>query len=132
MRSAFLLAFLATPLAAQDLTPGLSAQDFDAYVRGKTLTWSLGAQVWGVEEYLPRRQVQWANQPGTCQLGHWYEDKGQICFLYEGDAGAACWIFRRTAAGLTADFQGATGTLHLSETSQSDQGLPCPGPEVGT
>jgi hypothetical protein len=132
---AIFLAVLATPLAAQDLpasvsTP-MSAVEFDAYVTGKTLDWAFEDQPWGVEEYLPNRRVQWATEPGECQIGRWEVEGNQICFSYEGRYVISCLIFRRTANGLTADLQGPNAPLALSETAQSTQGLACPGPDLG-
>ncbi len=130
MRLLALLALLATPAVAQD-APGLSATEFDAYVAGKTLSWALPGQPWGTEEYLPNRQVQWATRPGECQIGTWYESSGQICFSYQDRADTSCWIFRKTDTGLTAELQGPTGPLTLTESGQIAGGMPCPGPEVG-
>lgn len=131
MKYAAVLLFLALPAAAQDASAGLNAEEFGAYVTGKTLIWSFGAQHWGTEEYLSGQGVQWATEPGQCLTGQWFEDAGQICFDYDGVETDACWIFRKTETGLTADLQGPNGPLLLSETGQSDKGLPCPGPEVG-
>ncbi len=134
MKSVVLLAFLALPLWAQDpgrLGPAVTAPEFDAYVTGKTLTWSLGAKVWGTEEYLANRRVQWASAPEDCKLGSWYAEGDRICFAYGGDDNPACWIFRAGPQGLTADLQGADAPLRLNETAQSDKGLPCPGPDLG-
>lgn len=135
MKTVVLLAFLALPLWAQDpgvpLGPALTAQEFDAYVTGKTLTWSLGAKVWGTEEYLANRRVQWSSAPGECEVGQWHAEGDQICFAYEGNATLACWIFRAGPVGLSADLQGPEAPLRLNETARSDQGLSCPGPDLG-
>ena len=109
----------------------MTGAEFESYVAGKTLTWSLGADLWGVEEYLDGRRVQWASEPDQCEMGTWFESGGHICFQYEGRDAASCWIFRQSATGLTADLQGPNGPLLLNETAQSDAGLPCPGPDVG-
>ena len=130
MRHLALLLLLAAPAFAQDGT-GLSATEFDDYVAGKTLSWALADQPWGTEEYLPNRQVQWAAGPGECQIGTWFEAAGQICFDYQDRTDTSCWIFRKTANGLTAELQGPSGPLTLTESGQIAEGLPCPGPEVG-
>jgi hypothetical protein len=51
---------------AQSPSMPMTAVEFQAYVLGKALSWSLGDQLWGSEEYLPRRQVQWATSAGEC------------------------------------------------------------------
>lgn len=135
MRCLFLVALLATTAGAQaapgDPGAALTAAQFGAYVTGKTLTWSLGTQTWGTEEYLPNQRVQWATRPGECQIGRWYAEGAQICFAYDGNDSPACWIFRPGSGGLLADLQGPNAPLQLTETGQSDQGLPCPGPDLG-
>lgn len=126
-----ILVFLSSAAWCQDLDSALTAEQFDAYVTGKTLFWSFEGQAWGAEEYLPGRLVQWASQPGECQIGRWYEEAGQICFRYDGGGAPSCWIFRATITGLTADLQGPKGPFLLQEAGQTDDGLDCPGPEVG-
>lgn len=131
MRYAAVAAYLCSiPAFAQD-GAAMTGAAFDAYVTGKTLSWSWGEQPWGIEEYLPGRRVQWATSPQDCQIGEWYEQDGQICFQYEGREIPSCWIFRQGATGLTADLQGSDGPLLLNETGQSQDGVPCPGPMVG-
>lgn len=122
------LAGRALPAAAIDI---LTADEFESYVTGRTLTWSLGADVWGVEEYLPGRGVQWSPEPGRCVVGRWYAMGEAICFAYEEENLSSCWVFRRGPQGLTADLQGPHGPLLLHESGQSEEGLPCPGPGIG-
>ncbi len=123
----------AIPALAQDPTqaPAMTGIAFDANVSGKTLIWSLVDEPWGTEEYLPNQQVQWARGPESCEIGHWYAQDGQICFAYEGTGSPSCWIFRLGSTGLTADLQGSGAPFLLTETGRSDDGLPCPGPDLG-
>jgi hypothetical protein len=131
----FLAATLALPALAQQATPvadaPMSGAEFDAYATGKTLSYAQDGVVWGSEQYLPGRKVIWAFAEDDCQYGHWYEDQGNICFLYDNDPNAQCWKFFREATGLRAIFMGADGGTSLSEVAQSTTPLTCPGPDVG-
>lgn len=128
---------LATPALApaDEILPvadaPLSASEFEAYATGKTLSFAQDGVVWGAEQYLPGRRVIWAFTEDECQYGHWFEDQGNICFVYDNDPEAQCWRFFREAGGLRAIFMGADGGTSLSEVGQSSEPLNCPGPEVG-
>lgn len=131
----FLAATLALPTLAQEATPiadaPMTAAEFDAYATGKTLSYAQDGVVWGSEQYLPGRKVVWAFTEDDCQYGRWFEDRGNICFLYDYDPEAQCWKFFREASGLRAIFMGADGGTSLSEVAQSTKPLNCPGPDVG-
>lgn len=134
--SALLLAAtLALPALAQEATPvadtPLTAQEFEAYATGKTLSYAQGGLVWGSEQYLPGRKVIWAFTEDDCQYGHWFEDQGKICFVYDNEADTQCWRFFRERTGLRAVFLDGDGITSLSEVAQSDKPLSCPGPDVG-
>ena len=122
-------AFAETPLQVADAP--LTAQEFDAYATGKTLSYAQGGVVWGAEQYLPGRRVIWAFTEDDCQYGHWFEDQGNICFLYDDQDQPQCWRFFRETTGLRAIFMGADGGTSLSEVGQSETPLNCPGPDVG-
>lgn len=130
-----LAATLALPALAQEATPvadaPMTGAEFDAYATGKTLSYAQDGVVWGSEQYLPGRKVVWAFTEDDCQYGHWFEDRGNICFLYDNDPDAQCWKFFREASGLRAIFMGADGGTALSEVAQSTKPLNCPGPDVG-
>jgi hypothetical protein len=124
----FALLLLAAPAAAAE---PMTAEEFEEYVTGKTLAYSQFDQIFGVEEYLPGRQVRWQVTDEECQFGKWYEKEGLICFQYEYDLDEHCWTFWLDDGGLTAlSVQDAPGA-ELSEVSQSAEGLTCPGPEIG-
>ncbi len=120
---------LSTELAAAE-TP-MSVAEFEAYVTGRTLTYSQFGAPYGVEEYLPGRKVRWAFTEDVCQYGRYYEDAGLICFVYEYDPQPHCWTFWRDGAGLKALSVSDLPGSELSEVSQSDAPLSCAGPEVG-
>ena len=112
-----------------DLGTPLTAREFDAYATGKTLFYAQGGTVWGAEQYLAGHQVLWAFTGQPCEHGQWYEDQGEICFVYEGKSQANCWLFYHGSTGLVARFSG--GGL-LSEVGQTPEPMNCPGPLVGT
>ena len=126
MRLALLIAIL--PLTAFAETP-MTGAEFEAYATGKTLTYAYDGAIFGTEEYLPGRTVRWAFTEDVCQFGRWYEKETQICFLYDDDPDEQCWLFFDTASGLRAQYM--NGGAELSEVEQTDQGLGCPGPDVG-
>lgn len=122
------LALCPMAAAAQDLMTG---DEFDDYTRGKTLAYSWEGQVFGKEQYLPGRRVVWAFTGDDCRWGKWYEQAGNICFVYDDDPTPKCWAFQRGAAGLHAKFLGDPDGTELSEVEQSATPLGCPGPDVG-
>jgi hypothetical protein len=126
MRLALILAFL--PFSALAETP-MTGAEFEAYSTGKTLTYAYGGQVFGTEEYLPGRQVRWAFTKDVCQFGRWYEKETAICFVYDQDLDEQCWQFFNSPAGLRALYM--DGGTELSEVEQTNEGLGCPGPDVG-
>lgn len=124
----------ALPLAAAAQTPmtaPMTAEEFDAYVTGKTLTYSQHASIFGIEEYLPDRKVRWSVAPDLCQYGSWYPEDGRICFVYEYDPMPHCWTFWQGPTGLTALSVEAEPGAELSEVAQTDTPLTCPGPDIG-
>ncbi len=121
----------AAPLA-RSAEPAMSAAEFEAYVTGRTLTYaSDGGGPYGAEQYLPNRRVIWTFLDGECQEGIWYEDAGQICFLYDFAPEPQCWTFWEGGAGLIARFENDPEARELYEVRQSAEPLRCLGPEVG-
>lgn len=124
MIRALALCLIAGPALADPMT----AQDFDAYVTGKTLTFAMpDGTPFGVEAYGPDRSVTWSSAPGLCQTGVWYDKAGLICFLYRNDPKEKCWTVDRTDRGLRA--QSTEGTV-LFEATEAQVPLVCPGPEL--
>lgn len=128
---AALLALLPLPLAAASGQATMTAEEFDAYVTGKTLTYSQFGQVFGTEEYLPGRKVRWQFTADECQYGSWYPRDDLICFHYEYDQSEHCWRFWKEGDGLTALSVDDPPGWELSEVAETTQGLSCPGPDVG-
>ncbi len=109
----------------------LSASEFDAYTRGKTLFYGFEGQVYGVERYLPNRRVLWSFLDGDCKEGVWYEREDQICFLYEDRLDPQCWVFTRSGGGLIAQFEGDPAATELYEAEDIGEEMLCHGPDVG-
>ncbi len=125
------LILLLMPQLARAQDP-MTVAEFEAYVTGRTLTYSQFGKPYGVEEYLPDRKVRWAFTEDVCQYGRYYEDAGGlICFLYEYDPTPHCWTFWQDGAGLKALSATDAPGSELSEVAQTDQPLACAGPEVG-
>lgn len=122
------LLMLCGPVAAQE---PMTAAEFEAYVTGKTLAYSQFGSVFGIEEYLPDRQVRWQVTADECQFGEWYEKADMICFQYEYSPEEHCWTFWLENGALTALHADDPPGSELSEVSQSPDGLSCPGPEIG-
>ncbi|KUF12078.1 hypothetical protein [Pseudoponticoccus marisrubri] len=123
---------LATLLAAPAwAAEPMTASEFERYVTGKTLYFGLSGEAYGVEEYLPDRQVRWSFLDGKCKDGFWYEDAGQICFVYEDNPEPQCWSFFKEGSGLRAVFENDPGSTVLYEAEQDDEPMVCYGPDVG-
>ncbi|WP_372893090.1 hypothetical protein [Rhodosalinus sp.] len=122
------LALVALPLAAAD---PMTAEEFDAYTRGKTIFYGQDGQPYGVEEYRDNREVTWSFLDGRCLDGRWYEDdRGMICFEYEDGTGPQCWRFYHGPDGLRATFEDERA-VPLQEAGEGEAAMQCLGPEVG-
>lgn len=110
----------------------MSADEFESYVTGRTLTYAEDGVVYGIEEYLPNRRVRWAFVGDECRNGAWFEAEGQICFVYEDEPGnPQCWVFTQDGGRLNALFAGREDGRRLYEAARTDEPLYCPGPDVG-
>jgi hypothetical protein len=131
MRLAPLFALATFATAAFAAEDPLTVAEFEAYVTGKTLSYSQYGLIFGIEEYLPGRKVRWKVTEDECQYGHWYEKNDLICFVYEYDLQEHCWKFWMEDGNLTAlSIEDLPGE-ELSEVNQTSDGLNCPGPDVG-
>ncbi len=128
MRALALFMLLAAPATAQE---AMSAAEFEAYTTGKTLLYGVLGEVYGGEDYLPNRRVRWSFLDGQCQDGVWYEDDGEICFVYDDHPDPVCWLFFETPSGLMAELTSGEGSQVLYETGEADGPLHCLGPEIG-
>lgn len=109
----------------------LTADGFDAYTRGKTLYYGFEGEAYGVERYLEGRRVIWSFLDGDCKEGIWYEEDGQICFLYEDRPDPQCWTFTKGPKGLIARFQNNPEATELYEAKDIGRDMLCYGPDVG-
>jgi hypothetical protein len=113
----------------------MSGEAFDAYTRGKTLTYIEDGQAYGIEEYRPGRRVIWAFDGDECRDGFWWEPEvGLICFSYDNAPDSPqCWHFFEGAGGLRAVFADdePEAGRELYEARPSNRSMICLGPEVG-
>lgn len=109
----------------------LNAEAFDRYTQGRTLFYGFDGAMYGVERYLPGRRVIWSFLDGDCQEGIWYEDAGQICFIYENRTDPQCWSFALSPQGLTARFENDPTATQLYEAEDIGEDMLCHGPDVG-
>ena len=121
-------ALIAGPLWAAEPMNGAA---FDAYTQGKTLVYGRGGAAYGVEEYLANRRVRWSFLDGQCKDGSWYEQAGQICFVYEDRTDPQCWTFTQNASGLIAQFESQPDGVELYEADNAKEPMLCLGPEIG-
>tara|TARA_R110002094_G_scaffold77670_3_gene84053 strand:+ start:298 stop:693 length:396 start_codon:yes stop_codon:yes gene_type:complete len=119
---------LALPAFAQDL---MSAEEFDAYTRGKTLYYGQNGRAYGAEIYYDNRRVKWSFLDGECKDGSWFEEAGLICFVYDDNPSPQCWSFVSGPTGLIARFENAADTTELYEARDIGKDLICLGPKVG-
>lgn len=110
----------------------MSAEAFERYATGKTLTYSAGGQEpYGAEEYLDNRRVRWSFLDGDCKDGFWYEEADQICFVYDDNPTPQCWSFYQRPGGIVAVFENDPAATTLYELGQSEDPMLCHGPDVG-
>ena len=117
--------------SAQAADAPMSAEAFDAYTKGKTLFYGTGGDAYGVERYLEGRRVIWSFLDGDCKRGYWYEESGQICFLYEDRDEPQCWTFELGPSGLTARFRNDPDATELYEVEDLGEEMLSSGPTVG-
>ena len=126
-----LIALLLCLAGAARAESPMTGAEFDSYTQGKTLAFGLPSNPdFGIEQYLPDRQVIWSPATGDCVNGIWYEKDRNICFLYENDPEPKCWAVYRTPKGIRAEFMNDPGTTVLFEARKADPALMCPGPDL--
>ena len=123
------LCLLASPAHASDVP--LSGPAFEAFVLGKTFTYSIDGRPYGAEEYMENRRVRWSFLDGQCHEGEWFVAGDQICFDYDDIPETQCWTFFLRGGQLAARFANNPETTELYETAQDTDPLFCLGPEVG-
>ncbi len=126
MRNIALILVLLSAVPARAETP-MTAEAFEAYVQGRTLTFGNGQGPYGIETYHDGRRVTWAFLGGDCEPGKWYEDNGSICFVYDFEPTPQCWQFFEEADGLRAVFTNDPASTILYEVLEADQSMICPG-----
>lgn len=121
MRSLALVLALTSPALAE--TP-LDADAFEALVLGKTLTFAVGDDPYGVEYYAPNRRVVWSFRGGDCVNGEWFEKATEtgpnICFVYENSPEIQCWQVFDVDGKIRADFMNRPDTTVLYQAVESE------------
>ena len=113
---------LATPAIAQDR---MGAEDFDAHVTGRTITYQYPDGSVGIERYMQDRRVMWSTATGTCQYGVWFESKGDICFRYDGDPEHKCWTIYDESGGMRGVYTTRAPYTVIRELRGRDDPLIC-------
>ena len=131
MRRVLLIVLACLPLTAFGEETPLSAEAFDAYVTGKTISYSSNGLPFGAEDYLDGRRVRWSYLDGDCLEGTWYPQGSMICFVYETIPEPQCWSFFLDRGGLIARFENRPDARPLYEMSERSEPLVCPGPRIG-
>ena len=121
--------FLALALPASAAEP-VGVAEFEAFATGKTLTYAVYGTVYGAKQHLPGRRFIWAFKGQQCRKGFWYEEAGQVCYVYEDDPAAQCWTFSRDGDGLLARFSDDPEGAEPIRVQEGDP-LTCAGPDLG-
>jgi hypothetical protein len=111
--------------------PLLTAEEFDALTLGRTMTWSEFGTVYGVEYYLPNRQIRWTVVGDDCKAGHWYPDGDAICFQYEDDPAPDCWEISASGPDFLARYTANPPDAEPVIVTETTERLACFGPKVG-
>ena len=106
------------PLSALAET-AMSGEEFEAYMTGKTLTFSANGQPYGVEYYAPSQRVIWSFLDGACMQGEWYAEDRAICFVYDDDPEPKCWKVYKADNGIRAEFLDSAEPTILYEVEES-------------
>lgn len=125
----FLMLVAGSSSGAED---GISGADFAALTEGRTLHFSHRGLPFGSEQYLTGRRTLWQFADGRCEAGDWWEERGLICFRYEGGPDQ-CWRFvPQGAGGLSAELVEGEDPGFVLDLAGRDTGpLDCAGPDLG-
>lgn len=129
IRALTLISCIATPVLADEPMTG---EQFDRYTQGRTYTYGHPGQTpYGIEAYLPNRQVIWAYFSDECVEGYWYDTpNNEICFVYPFDEEHKCWHFYKEGDILRGDFVTDPAEVDY-EVVQTSQSMPCQAPFIG-
>lgn len=131
-RLMILLFLLAAPASASDDDFGLTdipVEDWRAMAAGRTLSYSIDGQPFGLEYYAPSGDgVIFQHVDGTCLNGYWTYDAGAYCYFWDGED-PVC--FRHAAIGDTVFVIGLDDGVETGEfqimTGISDVPIICDG-----
>lgn len=109
----------------------MTADEFDAFSRGKTLDYSVNGRIWGSETYGPDRKTLDADVGGPCLEGRWFAEGDAICFVYPARDGQHCWQYWRVGDAVFARPLSAAPGDPPQRVTVASGPLACPGPDVG-
>ena len=70
--------------AAGVATSLIPLEEWDSMVRGRTVTYRIGQEVWAQEVYAPHGNAVWIQlSDGTCMSGTWYHVRDTYCFDWD-------------------------------------------------
>ena len=117
------LCLFALPAVAE--TP-MTAEEFDAYTKGRTLTYLANGVPYGIERYMTGRRVIWSFLDGECRLGSWYQQGAAICFVYDDEPDdPECWELHAEGSQIRGVFVSDGGSTTLYEAQSGDEELIC-------
>lgn len=110
----------------------MSGQAFDDFVTGNAYSYARNGVFFGTEAYRGQRQVLWLGADGTCLVGNWFAQDGQICFVYEIDkTGTPRVCVPIFAQGSALRAEESDGGRVIGVLTDAPDISACPGPEVG-
>ena len=111
----------------------VSGEAFEQMSEGKVMRFTQNGRYYGAEQFYSDRRSTWQYEDGSCVDGIWYEEAGAICFDYEDNFPAQCWIFAERDDEYFARLRGsspdAPGQLQLFSIDEDP--LECAGPDLG-
>jgi len=119
------LPFCLLPLCALSETP-MTADEFAEVVTGRTLTFVVEGQPYGIERYMEGHRVIWSFLDGQCSYGEWYQQDTAICFVYDhAPDDPQCWEVYDDGDRLRTVFLEEPDRTVLYEAVSGDEELIC-------
>ncbi|NJM83976.1 MAG: hypothetical protein HC844_17370 [Tabrizicola sp.] len=110
----------------------MTADQFEAHIGTRTLTYDYGEGVRGTAEHLPERRLRWAFEGYPCIEGSWYARRDMICFVFSDPGASACWHFYDLDGRIRGRSYLDDGMMfEILEIARTDAPLSCHGAEVG-
>ncbi len=129
--SALCGAWAATTFAVAETV--VTPDAFERMTEGRTLAFDRNGSHYGVERYLPGREVIWEYADKTCSFGHWFAAGTHICFVYDNAPTPQCWIFAERDGAFFARMSDLPprDPSEIRLTGDYDGPFECPAPNLG-